>query len=162
MKENYLVIDGKRIYLTEDQVKALTNAGRQYLFKRNNRQDFFAIDVNGDVSIFTDDFSKYADEIFTAANYCTDEGMMKQRAMHEILNRRLWRYAEEHGGDGCWDIIETHYHIAFDYAAGNFAVLHSETEQDNGTVYFRDEDAARDAINDIIIPFVNQHPDFMW
>ena len=161
MKENYLVLNGKRIYLTEEQVKALT--GEKNPFARvKTDDDFFRIGVDGQVEHDVDFGTETDDGIYAAANYCTDEGMMKQRAMHEILNRRLWRYAEEHGGDGCWDIIETHYHIAFDYAAGNFAVLHSETVQDNGTVYFRDEDAARDAINDIIIPFVNQHPDFMW
>lgn len=38
--------------------------------------------------------------LYEAANYCTDEELLRRRALYEKLERCLWRFSMENGGSG--------------------------------------------------------------
>ena len=56
----------------------------------------------------------FSDHCYGVANYCTDKAIMEQRALHETLNRLLWRYSMEHDGDKIdWESGRGKFRISF-------------------------------------------------
>ena len=166
MEDNYIMLNGKMVPLTEEQVAALlggkeTEREKVDPFDRNLDQIYYYIDYLGELDADVDNFSEDDDNTYNAANYCTDKEMMNQRAMHETLNRLLWRYSEQHGGDNEWDGENLHYSITIN----DVLVPGSEwfaSVRPFGTVYFKDRDTAQAAIDDVVRPFLAEHPDFVW
>ena len=89
---------------------------------------------------------------------------MKQRALHETLNRLLWRYSMEHGGDEIdWsDDITPKWKIAFDYCQMKWKVYDMPYHKDVGVIYFNTKEISKNAIKEIIEPFIKEHPEFKW
>ena len=159
--ENYLMLNGKRIDLTEEQVKTLTAEEKKNPFERGEFEDrYFSIMSAGVVLSCVEEGLDLDDKRFAIANYCTDKAMMEQRALHETLNRLLWRYSEEHGGDGEWDMKRGHYYIGVAY--NNILPFGTSAEKTQGVVYFKYEEIAKAAIEEIVKPFMEQHPEFVW
>ena len=167
--DNYLMLDGKKYELSPELANALLSCvepepQEKSPFERGEiRSLYYYITETGIVWSFTEDRDGGDDMRYAVANYCTDKSLMQQRAMHENLNRLLWRYSEEHGGDSReWD-GRAHYYICFSkmnrlkyevYPNDNFCI--------QGVIYFKDEETAEAAIEDIVKPFISAHPDFVW
>lgn len=159
--ENYLMFNGKRIDLTEEQVKTFMAEEKKNPFARAEKGDkYFGINVDGTVGEDVEEEWYVDDCCFSVANYCTDKAMMEQRALHETLNRLLWRYSEEHGGDGEWNGVDKHWMI--NRTDKNIMVNFSYRNKTNGAVHFKNHEAALSAIEEIVKPFMAQHPDFVW
>ena len=77
--------------------------------------------------------------LLLAANCCTDMELMEQRALHETLNRLLWRYSEQHGGDREWDGCNEHGYIAAKYPQMKFFVMAAAGSREIGAVDFADK-----------------------
>lgn len=167
MADNYIMLNGKRIDLTDEQVEKIfpkneeVEAAKKSPFERVKRgKEYFYINGLGEVSN-SFDYDWDADKLtFKCANYCTDKAMMQQRALHETLNRLLWRYSEEHGGDSEWDDKNDHWSIVCSHV--NIDPVFVNVTKENGTVYFKDKKIAQSAIEEIVKPFMAQHPDFVW
>ena len=100
MSENYIVINGKRTELTEEQLKQLgIEVPKTSPFKREWSEDYYYIDDEGFVRSANETFDNFGADRFNVANYCTDKAIMEQRALHETLSRLLWRYSMEHDGN---------------------------------------------------------------
>ena len=168
--ENYLMLDGKKYELSPDLVNALRSVDpvpeKQNPFARVKlapKNIYFAIDETGDVYDATDYGTINDNNRFAIANYCTDRSLMEQRAMHETLSRLLWRYSEEHGGsDSDWDSFKTHFKIYRNMMTSQFEIDSNDTYKFMGTVYFSNKKTARAAIEEVIKPFMAEHPDFVW
>lgn len=161
--ENYIVINGKKAELTPEQLKAL-GIKMESPFEFDTNQEYYFITSIGTVA----DGSKVnAPERHSVANYCTDPDLMKQRALHETLNRLLWRYSMEHKGDKIgWcspNSNATRKHtIYYDHSEEKWCIecwIHS---QSCGAIYFYDKETAQNAIEDIVKPFMAEHPEFKW
>lgn len=156
---NYICIDGKKAELTEEQLKALgielPNASP---FKRAKKgTKYFSIVKNGTVDWHYENMDAFDKECFNAANYCTDKAIMEQRALHETLNRLLWRYSMMHDGDkikeNCYGGIKCRNGVFESFTAYGHSV---------GRVQFYDEQIAENAIEQIIKPFMEAHPEFKF
>ena len=123
---------------------------------------YFFIGSCGDLSGECECADWMDDGRFRVANYCTDKCLMEQRALHETLNRLLWRYSEEHGGDSEWNNANEHWRVARNTQTECFCLAAWSTYKVPGTVYFRDEETAKNAIRDVVEPFVTEHPEFKW
>lgn len=173
--ENYLMLDGKKYELSPELVNALRPAvaepEKKNPFERCKGSKYYHIDNRGNVvDVFAELHDNMDDALFAVANYCTDKSLMEQRAMHETLNRLLWRYSEEHGGDkltwaydGRWT-PNYHYFIAMEFVSGKGIVStkSNDSNKAHGVVYFRDKATAESAIEEIVKPFIESHPDFVW
>lgn len=162
MAENYIVINGKKAELTPAQLKALgLEKEIKNPFERAEGQKFYFIDKGGSISDTLDEYWCADNEMFEVANYCTDREMMEQRALHETLNRLLWRYSMEHGGREIdWSNRDDAYRIAYDYTARRWEPYLSRDVRTFGTPYFATMEVAYSAIVEIIKPFKEEHPDF--
>ena len=165
--ENYLMLDGKKYELSDDLIDALRPAlaepEEENPFERvESNTPYHFISYDGTVGSAHETYTLIDDGIFSAANYCTDKSLMEQRAMHETLNRLLWRYSEEHGGDNPWDGHHNHLYLFYDKTDRFFGVAAAMYHHINGTVYFQDKETAEAAIEEIVKPFLAAHPDFVW
>jgi hypothetical protein len=88
---------------------------------------------------------------------------MEQRALQETLNRLLWRFSMEHDGDKIdWsNRITLKYFISYDNSESCFSTdWHAIGKSCN--IYFHTRAIAQQAIEEIVKPFITEHPEFRW
>ena len=165
-KECYLEIDGKRTKLTDEQLKALGlyEEPKKSPFDRVEKEkSYYLIDNCGCVASIRDYYWGSDKTRHDIANYCTDKEIMQQRALHETLNRLLWRFSMENDGDKIgWNKSEFKYRIYFDELQKRLVVSDNKHIHFEGSIYFYTEKIAQRAIDEIILPFMDEHPDFIW
>lgn len=158
--DNYIMINGIRLELTQEQVAALTaEPVKGDPFERRPNEKYFYIEFDGMAKSCTDEDSS-DDDCYAVANYCRDEEKMKQRALHETLDRLLWRYSEQHGGDPEWDGNNEHWSI-FRGSDKAFWAYSWSFNKHSGP-FFCSEEVAEAAIHDVVEPFCEAHPEFVW
>ena len=167
--DNYICIDGVKVLLNDSQISELRatlekrEAEKNSPFKRQKYgDDYYYITSTGEVGIFTD-FVYGNDSIhYDNANYCTDEELLKQRALEEILARRLWRYSMRHGGDKIdWsDRQQDKFAIYHNVANDSFYITNNIGCQITSTAYFVDRETALNAIKEVVEPFMKEYPGF--
>jgi len=151
--------------LEKMEKKEVVGTEKENPFERVRSGDwYYSIFVDGTLDYEAERGSEDDDAQFSVANYCTDKAMMEQRALHETLNRLLWRYSEEHGGDpGQWGPGSKHWYIFKRTSmGGNITTAWNDDCRIQGVPYFRTEELALNAIHDIIEPFMAEHPEFVW
>lgn len=171
--ENYIMLDGEIIILDE-QKAALLRLGRNIgpknveedkkgpFEKVNSNSTYFYIN---DYGIIEEDYDTYPEDEYRreVANYYTDKSLMIQRALHETLNRLLWRFSMENGeGENPFDCNNAHYRIYWSYDHKSFDICCSRTIKSSDSVYFPTKELANQAIDKIIKPFMKEHPEFVW
>lgn len=165
---NYICINGKKAELTEEQLKALgIELPKASPFNRADENECaYYIEYYGEVrEIIESTVENYTcSELHDVANYCTDKSIMEQRALHETLNRLLWRYSMEHDGDKInWDDPNsTKWFIYYNHNLGCFCAHNKWDYEYLGTVPFRMMETAEAAITEIVKPFMKAHPEFKW
>lgn len=164
--ENYIVINGKKIELTEEQLKQLL--GIEVKKKRNNpfndqpKVDDIFYCITSDGVRLSDDDDDYNSDMIAVANSFNDGIFAKQLYLHELLNRKLLKYAYDHEAEDCeWDTENEHYYIYLN-AKDKAFVVDTALFYKHPTVYFSDMNIAKQAIKDIIKPFIEEHPEFVW
>lgn len=165
--ENYIVINGKKAELTEEQLKKL---GIKTEKKRNNpfnseledEDSYFLIDDEGvNTGCYNPIIDKHRLDNINSFN---DKDFANQVYLHELLNRKLLKYAyDNEAEDVKWNKdYNRHYYIYFDYQFNEFIVTSNSNHWKNFYVYFSNLKIARQAIKDVIKPFMEEHPEFVW
>ena len=105
--------------------------------------------------------SQFDYKLYKAGNYCKDEPIMRQRALYKILNRLLWRYYMMQDGDKIdWADGNHKYYIFKNPKVNNFDV--GATDQKTFDPVFYTRGIAESAIKEIMKPFMEKNPDFIW
>lgn len=159
--ENYICINGKKAELTEEQMKALgIELPKANPFERVNVCDtYYMIMGSGEIDMIFEHNVPTNHKHFNAANYCTDKAIMEQRALHEALNRLLWRFSMTHNGHE-FKYRKANYFIYYDHEFNRFKVESNSAYQTVGAIYFATKEIAQQAIEEIIKPFMKAHPEF--
>ena len=160
---NYIMLNGKRIDLTAEQIETLVGKKEKDPFERNIGERYFYVSGGGFAQEALDTDYDADCQRFDAANYCTDKELMEQRALHVILNQQLWRYSMQHGGREIdWtDYSKAKYQI-YIKDNGAYCVDYVCSTMDIGAVFFITSEIANAAIEEIVKPFMEQHPEFRW
>ena len=160
--ENYLMLNGKRIDLTAEQIETLVGKKEKDPFVRFKGGEYLYIDSDGKIEVEWDEMTELDNERFAVGNHCADEELMKQRRLHEILNRVLWRYSMQHGGR---EIAKGNgnfkYSLSCIYQKWQVNPIDSDVYIE-GTISFKDMGTAEAAIEEIVKPFMEKHPEFRW
>lgn len=164
---DFIQIKGKKIPLTNEQVEQIKSAGivKDNPFERvAKKMNHYYINFAGIVESVMDDYDIDDDACYQNANYCTDRKLMEQRALHEILNRLLWRFSMTHGGDEIdWSDNDTNkYRIYYNCRDNCFRTVNNTYCKDIVGIYFKDRQTAEQTIKEIVNPFMEQHPEFVW
>lgn len=207
--KNYIVINGKKAELTEEQLNSLCMFNR---FAQMAKEEFgltitqketsgetfktlFGVDFsdcserknpfNSKINIYDDmpyyiidptdiengvateytDGSDFEKTSIIRANNFNDKAFANQVYLHELLNRKLLKYAWDNEAEDCseWDEdgVNPHYYIYFGSAKGHF-VVEANHYCRSQNIYFSSEKVAKQAIIDVIKPFMEEHPEFVW
>ena len=162
--ENYIMLNGKKIPLTDEQIKLIqSDAPEKSPFDRADEgETYYFVDYQFDVERSNEFKTPVDDYTYSSANYCTDEAIIRQHALHMLLNNLLWRYSMTHGGDSIdWDYnTKTKFYIYYNTITDEFVCDDYNTLKYVGAVPFTDEETAKAAIEEIVKPFIAEHPDF--
>ena len=160
MREIKLTIDGKEVQLTDEQLKALRLVVRKPLFDRvDDGGSYYFINCYGDIK----EDSREDDMLFNNCNYFNDEAFANQVALHQLLYRKLLKFAYDNGyeDEQEWNKTNCHYYVSYNtdecrfYADVTGIFKHRD-------VWFCSRDSANRAIHEVVEPFVKEHPEFVW
>ena len=165
--DNYICINGKKAELTKEQMKALgieLSKAKNPFERQSYENKYYYIQPTGLVVDAPEFHNYFSDNCYGVANYCTDKAIMEQRALHETLNRLLWRYSMEHDGDKVnWNDRNTKkYFIYYNHVSKNYGIDGKYDFDFIADVYFYEYETAEKAIREIIEPFMKAHPEFKW
>lgn len=198
--ENYIVINGKKAELTEEQLNYLSmfnrfaqmakeqfgltitpkeTAGETFktLFgadfsdcsKRKNpfnselkdKDSYFIIDEEGVKTSFYDSITDK--HRLNNVNSFNDKDFAKQVYLHELFNRKLLKFAYDNNAEDCeWNGENLHYYIFLDTLSNKFRVEDYFNAKTLSTIHFSNKKIAKQAIQDVIEPFMKEHPEFVW
>ena len=162
--ENYIMLNGKKIPLTDEQIKLIqADVSEKSPFDRVKfRDSYYTIYSDYSLNRIPETETQLDDNRFNVGNYCTDKDIMKQHALHMKLNNLLWRYSMTHSGDGIdWnDVSETKFFIFYCATMDKFSCAEYSILKYIGAVPFISEETAKAAIEEIVKPFIAEHPDF--
>lgn len=160
--DNYICINGKKAELTEEQLEKLGIKLKMLgsFDRQDNGDRYYFINSIGEIVVNEEHRYDSNYNHYNAANYCTDEELLKKRALYEILNRRLWRYSMEHDGDKIyWDRDGEKYYIFYNADSEKWLIGSIYYAWDFA-VFFYSSEIAEKAIKEVVIPFVEENPEF--
>lgn len=198
---NGLIINGKMIELSIDQVNAIAEAfanpeqdknislekdntneiAVEFIYNKNS--DFYYI---GGLCVEKEKSSEtvLANSFVERGNYCHNEDVMIYRMHRETLARLIWRFAMEHNKTtlvpkdnpticdsftdvqfmqpDCWNDKIPKEKVSIEYFMDDkvFGLSYRGVEDmsfDVTTTYFDDEVVATRCINEVIIPYIEEH-----
>ncbi len=163
MSDNYAVINGRRIKLTDEQVKTL-GIERKNPFDRVDGDDRHYYTIVGCDVLRRADINDITDRgLYNAINYFNDKAFAEQVSLHQLLYRKLLKFSYDNGCEDTagWDGINSHWVIRYNDNLNKFDAYcqNSYKAQD---VYFSSEKDAMRAIHEVVEPFMKKHPNFMW
>lgn len=166
MKEIKLTIDGKDVQLTEEQLKALGAEANKRInpFEKVIRfEDYYFIEKNSEVYAYMDTDSSVDDRLYTSANYFNDKAFAEQVALHQLLYRKLLKFAydNEYEDVAEWNGSNSHWAIRYNDNRKEFD-SYCQNSFKARDIYFSSEKGAERAIYEVVDPFMKEHPDFVW
>ena len=167
MKEIKLTIDGKEIQLTDEQLKMLGIAPekeRKNPFERVVDDEVYSfINYFGDVAWHSEANDCEDGALFNVANYFNDEQFAEQVALHQLLYRKLLKFAYDNECEDTakWDGQHAHWAIRYNGHRNEFCSYYQDGYKARD-VYFSSEEGAKRAIKEVVEPFMKEHPGFVW
>lgn len=164
MNDNYAVINGKKIELTEKQIKALGIVTKKNPFGRVAKLEMYCyIDAFDEVHCVADEADQSDDMSFECSNYFNDKAFAKQVALQQLLYRKLLKYAYDTDtiDDQPWSGVASHYAVDYRLGENGFSIGEWVMTWRPCTVYFKTEQGAQNAIRDVMEPFIKEHPEFL-
>ncbi len=164
ISENYAVINGKRIKLTDEQVNMLGVEKRKNPFEKvNKNESYYFITSRGNVLnyVYINDMTDR--ELYHIINYFNDEQFANQVALHQLLYRKLLKFAYDNDvvDTAEWNKTNYHYYIGYNINEDRFYADVTAAFKHND-VWFSSRDSANHAIEEVIKPFMEEHPEFVW
>lgn len=161
--DNYIVINGKKAELTEEQLEKLgIKVEKKNPFDRVERASHYWYIGNFNNTIGSNDARyNFDDRLYNSINYFNDESFANQVALHEQLNRKLLKFAYDHKAVANWEDGYPKYNIVYDEKIKDFSI-NSRVWCKSFDVCFSSHFVATKAINEVVKPFMAEHPDFVW
>lgn len=170
--ENIVTIDGKSIVLTEtiwDEILELLrktaskDAGNPFA-RGQYGEKYYYISSYGHIGEANDTGHPADIEVYDNVNYFQDTSTALQVALHQLLYRKLLKFTYD---NDCVDIVEwgrgnMHWFIYYNRDAKEYQAAVTSVAHQFSTVYFSTEEAAEQAINEVVRPFMSEHPEFVW
>ena len=167
MKEIKLTIDGKEIQLTDEQLKMLgiePEKKRKNPFERVAEDEvYFQIGIDGDVFSLYEYGTTSDEDSVLCVNYFNDEAFAKQVSLHQLLYRKLLKFAYDNNCEDTaeWDGENAHWVIRYNENRNEFCSYYQDGYKARD-VYFSSKEGAERAIKEVVEPFMKEHPEFVW
>lgn len=164
MSENYIVINGEKAELTNEQMKLLGIKVRNNPFERVSKNDsYYNISNRARVVCYTEEEDGTDQGLYNAVNYFNDLQFAIQVGLNQLLYRKLLKFAYDNGYEDTkeWNGTDGHWTIRYNDDSCCFCAYYQERFKASG-VYFSSEEGTQRAIKEVVEPFMEEHPEFMW
>ena len=163
MSENYIVINGKRAELTEEQLEKLgikvsnnkrwrTESGKKYYHLSSVGEIYNSLDYRN-----TDD-----DYLYYSHNYFETEEEAEKYARVLETEMLLRKYADEHNEDMVWDGTYPHYCLYFHVNNASVNVEYYNFCKEARRIYFSSREIAEAAIEEIGEERIKEYLTYEW
>lgn len=161
--ENYIVINGRKAELTEDQLKKLGIA----ISKRERvGQDeyYYYVGLGGGVCEWTDGHFEADDKLYESYNYFTSRDEAEAYARVLDTEKELRHFAEDHNKiEFDWeDDLEKKWYMRYDCINDAIMVDFCFYFKNGRTIYFAGEDIAKAAIKKIGEHRIKEYFKYEW
>lgn len=171
--ENYICINGNKTKLTEEQLKQLgleVKKEKNNPFTRHPFKLYWYINAKNVITGQPECEDYFDDSIYEVTNYFNDYKFAEQVALHQLLYRKLLKYSYDNNAEDVeWNSANStsdsgnkHYFIYQDTSTGELNVCDVVISKRFVDVYFSKYDIACKAIEDVVEPFMKEHPEFVW
>lgn len=169
MKKAKITSDGKlmtgdkTVQLTEEQLDMLGIKIRKNPFERVNGKYYLIKDTYGRSYATIDNRGVFDDNAYNNVNYFNDEDFANQVALHQLLYRKLLKFAWDNEAEDTpeWNAKNEYYGIDYNCENHKFVLEVAHIYKSYG-VYFSSSKVAERAIKEVIEPFQKEHPEFVW
>ena len=158
----YLVVNGVKVQLTEEQKKCL-GLPSENPFGYNEDLCYYLVTTSGTVDMEGWNADP-ADRCFAANLNCfKTKEFAKQIALSQLLRRKLLKFGYDNNctASDIWEDPVPHWCIYYDFKDKTFKVDSLETCK-YSDVYFSAKERAQQAIEEVVLPFMSEHPEFEW
>lgn len=169
MSENYIVINGKKADLTEEQLEKLgIKAKENKRWRAKDGETYWLAVPSMRLNRYVVDSDQGIDDGVTYVRYYTHNYFRtKEEAQKyvDVLNTEmeLMKYADEHNGELDWDnIYQRKYSLGYQVDVGKARAVTSDLIRDGRIVYFSSEELARQAIEVIGEDNVIEYLTYEW
>ena len=163
MNNNYAVINGIRVELTDDQVKTLGIERKNPFDRVEQFNKYYRVTDANQVDDYVETFDSTDNRLYDVANYFNDKAFAEQVALHQLLYRKLLKYAYDNGfEDEEWNGNNMHAYIIYSFTRKDYDIRWTRDEKELCTVYFKTPTRATAALNEVVMPFIKEHPEFVW
>lgn len=141
-----------------------TKKKRNNPFEKVGKDDrYYFISTFGNVNDFMQQNDCTDRDMFDICNYFNDKQFTEQVALHQLLYRKLLRVAYDNDAEDTaeWDGENCHWLIGYVCTTKDFIVRPHYDCKSQG-VYFSSDEVAKRAGKEVIIPFMKEHPEFVW
>lgn len=163
--EVYLMVNGEKKELTQEQVTSLGFNFRENPFERLCLGDkYFFIDYSNQEIQMSDECLDAIDEKRDSqVNYFNDKEFATQVMLHQLLYRKLLKFAYENDYKNTldWNGHNDHFCIVYNCSTHEYEVWTS-CQYNFSLVYFLSVEAAERAIEEVVKPFMKEHAEFVW
>ena len=163
MSDNYVVINGKRIELTDEQVKALGIERKNPFERVADGNPYYYIATDNYIHSVHENYDQCNYDAYYDVNYFNDKDFANQVSLHQLLYRKLLKFAYNNECEDTlkWDGRNAHWVIRYNKENDTFTPdWHKVYKMQE--VYFSSAGDANCAIREVIEPFMKEHPEFVW
>ena len=164
MSENYIVINGKKAELTNEQMELLGIKVRKNPFERvSKNESYYNISNKTNVMRYTEKDDDTDQGLYNTVNYFNDFQFANQVALHQLLYRKLLKFAYDNECEDTkgWNGTDGHWTIRYNDSSCCFRAYYQERYKAQD-VYFSSEEGTIRAIKEVVEPFMKDHPEFVW
>lgn len=149
--ENYIVINGKKAELTEEQLKQLgIEVGKDKRERVKVGDVFFFVDSRGRIDSRFDNRFALSSYCYDTHNYFKTKEEAEEYAEVLEIKRQLMKFADEHNGKIDWeDINQFGYVIYWNPCLNDIRICKDGFKTAPETIYFSSVDIVQQAINTI-------------
>lgn len=131
------------------------------------RENYYYITSEGAVDISINTWNNSDNRRFDEVNCFKNRTFANVVAKKQLLYRMLLKFAYDNDAvDKPWNGCNYHFYIRYEYNDGvdesALAVAATVMNKSANEVYFSSNDAAFRAIHEVIKPFMEEHPEFVW
>lgn len=154
-----LLIEGKEIEveISEEDYKRITEEKKTGYERVPEMNDFYYLAYRGNVEVSVDNYDKYDDDCYKAANYYSDKFIAENNARADLLMRQLRRFAAEHRENklNWYNTNNRKYYITYDFEDNKISANYKTFLKAFGVTYFDSQKTAQAAIEEF-------HDELIW
>lgn len=124
-------------------------------------ENYYYVDGAGEACVSIYDNHHIDNKKYENANYFSDKSFAEKVAAEQTLTNLLRKYTYEHGwSDDLWDDTNTpKYYINYNKISEQIVIDCMFSNKGLGIIHFVDKETVKNAIKEIVVPFVKEHPE---